>query len=306
VLSTLFHVVVFVFLGLCFRFAPQGAATEPDRQGGIVLVQSSAGKTTYFDEGDAGDSSDSRQNQANNSPASSGGALPDENDLPPDLEGILPRPGTRLGNGDSLLPDAGSLTQGVGPGTKIGGQVQTSVFGVQGTGTKFVYVFDRSGSMEGYQGRPLAAAKRELIQSLDHLEAIHQFQVIFYNERPHVLNPLNRKSPPLMYGDERDKKLALKFINGIVASGATHHMVPLRMAINMRPDVIFLLTDAAEPQLSDEQLAILHKINRSGTIINTIEFGSGPPQGGDNFLKKLALQNGGQYHYQDITILPPR
>ena len=69
-------------------------------------------------------------------------------------------------------------------GTQTGGTTSTGVFGVEGEGSKFVYVFDRSGSMQGFQGRPLAAAKRELITSLESLESVHQFQVIFYNERP--------------------------------------------------------------------------------------------------------------------------
>ena len=44
---------------------------------------------------------------------------------------------------------------------------ETSVFGSRGIGTKFVYVFDRSNSMNDFEGRPLAGAKRELLASLE-------------------------------------------------------------------------------------------------------------------------------------------
>src|SRR5262245_17102357 len=65
---------------------------------------------------------------------------------------------------------------------------ETQVFGVTGRGRKFVYVFDRSLSM---QGAPLAAAKRELIASLGRLEDGQQFQIIFYNEKPRMMPARN-------------------------------------------------------------------------------------------------------------------
>ena len=70
----------------------------------------------------------------------------------------------------------------------------------------------------------------------------------------------------------------------------------------MNPDVIFFLTDAAEPQLSSSQLEeIRQKNNRVGASIHAIEFGAGPQQGGVNFLMRLARQNGGTHVYVDVT-----
>jgi hypothetical protein len=73
----------------------------------------------------------------------------------------------------------------------------------------------------------------------------------------------------------------------------------------MGPDVIFFLTDAGEPQLTARELADLRRKNRAESIINTIEFGAGPFQGGENFLMRLAQQNRGQHVYVDVTSLPP-
>ena len=67
-----------------------------------------------------------------------------------------------------------------------GGKARTSLFGVVGEGYKFVYVLDRSGSMDG---KPLRAVKEELIRSLSTLGSVHQFQIIFYNHQPTLLNP---------------------------------------------------------------------------------------------------------------------
>ena len=159
-----------------------------------------------------------------------------------------------------------------------------------------MYVFDRSASMDGYQGRPLAAAKRELIGSLKSLESIHQFQIVFYNEAPSIFNPLAPQPPRMMFGDDKNKRLAEGYVRSIAATGGTHHMDALRMALNLNPDVLFFLTDADEPQLSSVELAEIARRNqRVGATINAIQFGAGPDRGGYNFLKRLARQNNGQH-----------
>src|SRR3954447_20501329 len=71
---------------------------------------------------------------------------------------------------------------------------ETQVFGLTARGSIFVYVFDRSLSM---QGPALAAAKRELLTSLSHLKPVQQFQIIFYNEKPKMM-----PSPQLLFADD--------------------------------------------------------------------------------------------------------
>jgi len=186
-----------------------------------------------------------------------------------------------------------------------GGQVETSVFGSRGVGTKFVYVFDRSNSMNDFEGRPLAGAKRELIASLQDLDRIHQFQIVFYNHRLSVFNPDYPRSPRMLFGDAATKRRAESFVRRIDADGGTSHWEAIKLALNMRPDVIFLVTDADEPQLSAKELADVQRLNeRVGATINTIEFGVGPDAGRMNFLVRLARQNNGQHVYVDVTKLP--
>jgi hypothetical protein len=304
-MSLLLHAALLLVLGLTVRVTPgAGSVAEPDRSGGIVLVQRSDGRREYFDGGDEAVARRSSPDVAAQSSAAA--ALPSAQELPIDLAGVLPATGAMIGTGEAggALPDAGDLTVGAGPSKAIGGAAQTEVFGLQGVGHEFIYVFDRSGSMSGHGGRPLRAAKRELIASLKDLGRTHQFQIIFYNQTPKVFNPTGA-TPRLFWGDGPSKQLARQFVEGIRADGSTRHMSALSMALKMRPDVIFFLTDAEDPQMTEDELALVRRLNVGReTTVNAIQFGFGPYDGEDNFLKRLARENGGQWAYQDISKLP--
>ena len=183
-----------------------------------------------------------------------------------------------------------------------GGYARTGVFGIQAQGYKFVYVFDRSGSMGGHGGAPLAAAQAQLIKSLHDLGQTHQFQIIFYNERPQVFSPAGAVGR-LVFGTDDNKYQAERFVQSIIADGATEHEDALAMALRMSPDVIFFLTDADEPRLNSRQMAHIARINK-GTQINAIEFGFGAQENVENFLVRLARENGGQHTYVDVSTLP--
>ena len=224
------------------------------------------------------------------------------------LTGVLPAagtsPGASGGAGGGIGSAQGLTTQPRGSNRVRGGYARTGVFGVVGEGHKFVYVFDRSGSMDGHGGAPLSAAKAELISSLRDLGQTHQFQIIFYNEQPRIFNPTGAPGR-LVFGTDQNKYLAQKFIGSITADGATRHEEALELALRMAPDVIFFLTDADEPRMTTQQLAHIVQINR-GTSINAIEFGYGSQSAVDNFLIKLAHQNGGKHMYVDLSQLPAR
>ncbi|MCA9219601.1 MAG: hypothetical protein KDA71_04700, partial [Planctomycetales bacterium] len=69
-------------------------------------------------------------------------------------------------------------------------------------------------------------------------------------------------------------------------------------------DVIFFLTDAHIPRLSQRELdQIRDRADGSGTTIHAIEFGSRPTPAADSFLKDLAGMNRGQYQYVDVRRL---
>jgi len=312
-LSCLLHATGMVVLALLVRDTARGTAPEPDRSAGIVLTQTAGQRTRFFSDEDqeaAAEAPAASATDATEATESMAAALPSASQLPVDLAGVLPDNGSTAGIGagtdlSSALPSAGQLATGPAPSRSVGKGNKTYLFGLEGEGSLFVYVFDRSDSMNGYEGRPLAAAKSELLNSIAMLEATQQFQVIFYNHEVTVFNPNPGQTARLMFADDATKGLAEKFIRTLPATGSTEHMAALLRALLLAPDVIFFLTDAADPQLTAQQLERIRRTNK-GTVIHTIEFGPGPFPGGDNFLMRLARQNDGRHTYVDITRLPTR
>lgn len=205
------------------------------------------------------------------------------------------------GNGAAAADAAGSGAGGQRGGSRPGG-ARTGVFGISSQGHKFVYVFDRSSSMAAHDGAPLAAAKEQLLSSLNDLGSVHQFQIIFYNERPQVFSP-SGASGKLVFANEQSKRLAADFVRGVAADGGTQHEDALALALRMAPDVIFFLTDADEPRMTERQMERIQRLNRGATV-HTIEFGYGPKSEPENFLAQIARQNGGEYVYINIADLP--
>ena len=209
-----------------------------------------------------------------------------------------------LGSGQpatGLPGDAGGLTQGGKVSRTVGGKATVRVFGIEGSGSKFVYVFDRSISM---QGAPLRAAKRQLVASLASLDSVHQFQIIFFNHLPQAWD-LTGGQERIAFATEANKRLAEKFVRGISASGGTYRLVALQRALRLRPDVVFFLTDTDDPMLPTDVVNSIRLAARSGAIIHTIEFGVGSSSKMGNFLTRLASGTGGEYVYVDTGELQP-
>lgn len=238
-------------------------------------------------------------------------ALPGGDSSPVDVSSVLA--GIEPGNSGTGFGDVGEASGGLGMGDGgpvLGGssavpKVKTSVFGIEGTGTRFVYVFDRSSSMNGYTGLPMANAKRELIKSLESLGRAHQFQLIFYNEQPLAYGQLSGMTK-MLSGTDENKQAAVGYVRRMIPDGGTEHLSALRMGLGMGPDVIFFLTDADQPALSQRNLDDLSdRAARSGTVIHTIQFGSGSNQGSGAWIAELAQETGGKYRYIDVTTFAP-
>jgi hypothetical protein len=293
-MSLLLHLGLLLMAGYVLRFAPRGTPSpEADRTVGVALVREVEGRSEYL-------TTEQAQQSSAASSAPLAAALPSPAETAVDLSGFLPAADEGLAAASTLeLPRAGGAASGARGRDGLSDSVRTTVFGTSGSGSKFVYVFDRSGSMAGFGGRPLAAAKRELTASLQDLTETTQFQIIFYNEDPHVFQ-FRSQVPRLVWANPEGRETAAQFVQGIMANGSTRHLPALKMALALRPDVIFFLTDADEPQLTDEELRQIQRWNQA-TAINAIEFGFGPQHRRDNFLVRLARDNGGQHAYVDIS-----
>jgi hypothetical protein len=309
--SVVAHLLLVLLLASVLRYSPPGAARETTRTVGLALKHADYQREYFTDEEDARQNSTSPTDVTTKADAS--GAKSDHTGLtgladgpPSDPTTLLPAvaaptaptigPGAPAAGG---MAGAAGLTAGPAPSRSVTkGRTRTGVFGVMGEGYKFVYVFDRSGSMGGSGQSSLAAAKLELLASIDRLESQHQFQIIFYNDQPAVLDIIGRGR--LVFATDQNKALARKFIDGITADGSTDHEDPLLLALRLQPDVIFFLTDADEPSLTPKQLEKVRRLNGGITSVNAIEFGIGPNLRTDNFLVQLARQNGGQHVYVDM------
>ena len=299
-LSIILHLSLGIVLALTITLAPRGAAEEPARDGGIVLKHLADQQAYYEDE------SIQKSRQAEASSAAQAQSLMELlSERPPVDTDVLPKAPAAIGPGASRpspVGDAASLTQGSGPSTGGGtgrtGYAHTSVFGVPGEGSKFVYVFDRSLSMDEYGGRPLRAAKKELLRSLQDLGNVQQFHIIFYNQHPRIFNP--GVPGRLVFATSGNKLAAEAFVNRITADGGTNHLDALKAAIAMSPDVIFLLTDGTpEHDLNQAELREVRRRNSGRSSINVIQFADGTnPR---STLKQLAAENGGQHATVDIA-----
>lgn len=179
-----------------------------------------------------------------------------------------------------------------------------SLFGVTGIGSRIVFVIDRSDSMNGNGGRPLLAAKTELIRSLDALQQSQFFQFVLYNEEPRPYRGADSvgNAVQMIQAEKPAIKRAQAYIESIAAFGGTNHVDALRIALRMRPDVIFFLTDGLLPSLSERELSDIARIADSyGTTIHGIEFGTQPTPDPSSFVPRLAAANRGQYRYFDVT-----
>ncbi|MFN0056322.1 MAG: vWA domain-containing protein [Planctomycetales bacterium] len=227
-------------------------------------------------------------------------------DAPPVALDLPSREETRLGPGSALPQvgaptDARQLIKSTGTGTGgAGGEPGgggTTFFGHQAEGTSFVYVLDASGSMGEHNA--LGAAKAELLASLAQLQPTQQFQVIFYSEKVYPMVGAGGK-PQLFWGTDPHRTRASQFVSGIQPLEGTRHLEALLQALSYNPEVIFFLTDAGEPILYPADLERIKKRNGGRTQIHAVEFGKGANLKADNFIKRLARDNGGGYVYRDI------
>jgi hypothetical protein len=209
----------------------------------------------------------------------------------------------------SLMPAIGTDALGANSSTHS----VASLFGLSGEGGKFVYVFDRSGSMNSMftlysEGRilsmitPLRSAKRELIRSLQALSPANEFQIVFYNSEPEIFGD-SHYSHELFRATAENKQLATSFVEGMLARGFTNHLLALEAAFTLDPDVIFLLTDGeAKDDLHPTVIRRMYKYcQRRNIVVNVVHFCNKPRD--ECTLIPLAQRTGGQHIFISLESL---
>lgn len=314
--SCVIHAILLMTLITLWRPITRGTGGDTDRPVGIAVVHQTNSGTEYFLSGSEGAPA------ANESESSAASALPSsvmtEADGAAKLDALLadliPREseanlsGTGTEASDSGLSGVGA-TAGLGRSIGnfgTGDKTKTTFLGVEGTGTSFVYVLDRSDSMNVNGSAPMQVAKKELINSIESLNEDNQFQIVFYNDTPIPLTSVRGVSNRMHFAKGPDKTRAKQFVRSMIANGGTEHITALRMGLAFGPEVLFFMTDADEPRLTESQLLDLQdRAYRTRTTIHTIEFRDGPQTGDGGWIKRLADLTKGTYRYVDVLSFRP-
>lgn len=323
-LSCLVHLLILVAGVVLFRSPPR-PAIEVGRSVGIVLTAAPAqDEVQYFDQegaiGQTGsDGAPSDKPDASATSAAEASGLPAA-DQPPatsievDLPGEKAVPGQAIDVGAASIAGASSgpriLNPTAGmqgildqearrprPAGPVGPQAEVSLFGSGTTqGHSFVFVIDRSQSMGSEGLGAIAAAEAELLAALEQLKSNHQFTVVAYNQSPHYL--LGRKLLPVTRENLDQCRYYLK---NLAAFGATDHERAIISALQLAPDVLYLLTDG-DPALNAGQRKRIREEARGHTKITCIQFGRGRPddESTRTALQTVANENGGTYIFVDM------
>jgi hypothetical protein len=192
---------------------------------------------------------------------------------------------------------------------------KTSFFGLAGEGGKFVYVLDRSDSMNLILPRfsegtligniiPLEAAKTELKRSLSALSNTSKFQIVFYNDRVELFHA-GRTTQGLYSATNANKEAAYDYIDNTPGQGSTFHKIALEAAVDFDPDVIFLLTDArAENDLPYDVVdRVIDYCKKHRIVLNVVHFSDVPRP--DCTLIDMAEGTGGNHIFINLTTFAP-
>ena len=172
-----------------------------------------------------------------------------------------------------------------------------------GDATRIIYVVDRSGSMTD----SIDYVKVELKRSIARLTEAETFHVIFYSSGPPLEMPTTRRiratthdsltkhmlaETVLPKATAAAKAKAYAFIDGVIPQGETDPSKALERAFQLKPGVVFILTDGE----FDRAIAdLLKRLNPGAKApVHTVGF---LYRMNEPLLKRIAAENGGQYKF---------
>ena len=149
------------------------------------------------------------------------------------------------------------------------GKASTDFFGIGGYGQTFVYVVDASDSMN--EGRKFERARYELLKSIEQLSSEQRYYVIFYNTAQY---PMDAAAPLLATADNIAN--TTEWVNYVEPTGGTNPLPALLMALSLRPDAIYFLSDGQFDPMVMNQLRFRNRQNLKLDIrqipIHTVAF----------------------------------
>jgi hypothetical protein len=187
----------------------------------------------------------------------------------------------------------GNSGVGTGDGEGTGDGKGVGFFGRRASGERIVYVVDASKSMNQAHPGPgksrFGRVKLELIHSVKELAENQKFFIVFFNERA-IPMPSDR----LVDASQGAKLQYLRWMIDVAADGKTDPAAALLLALRLKPDTIYFLTDGDFRTTIVREVAVT---NQGLVKIHTIGFSQ---ERGEKLLQAIAEQNGGTY-----TFVPP-
>jgi hypothetical protein len=172
--------------------------------------------------------------------------------------------------------------------------------------SRVVYVIDASGTMIAY----LQIVLRELARSLDGLTPSQSFGVVFFQENRAIQVPPRNRLIPATPDARSDALRWIREGENIIPRGRSNPVAAFEHAMQLKPDVIFLLSDNITGSGiyeidQGELLARLEKLNPADrltgnrrTLINCIQFLDPDPQ---DTLRRIAEAHGGPRGYKFLS-----
>ncbi|MEL6110100.1 MAG: VWA domain-containing protein [Planctomycetota bacterium] len=219
-----------------------------------------------------------------------------------EIDVIAPEPVPTSNQGsftaDSTADTGRTAVDGGGPGADA---ARGSFFGIEASGQNFVYVLDQSGSMDGQRFR---RAADELVRSVETLSEDQNFFVVLFNTQMHQMFDQRGLTPsPIPASAENKRKLA-RWLNDINPNGGTDPRMGLKLALQMKPSAVFMLSDGEFTDDKKRRSGILRaddgntkqmvKRMEASVPIHAIAFED--PNSCVN-MKELASLTGGEYRF---------
>lgn len=170
--------------------------------------------------------------------------------------------------------------------------------GVEGGGNHFVYLVDSSGSM----GDGFESARSELLRSIEVLKPEQRFYVVFFDAESDYMRLADptRDESQSVNATAANKSALSRWAMRISKDRGKASYDPLRFALRLRPDVVFLLSDGEFPQGIEDLLLEENKVenlfgeSKPIAIVHTISYHS---KEGESRMRRIAQQNQGQYRH---------
>jgi uncharacterized protein YegL len=205
----------------------------------------------------------------------------------PDLEQQIGTSGNVKGELAKATARDGSNRKGL---SGMGGG--SSFFGIESAGEKFVFIVDSSRSM---QGKRWEHANKELLRSISELGPDQKFFVICFDYVARPAFDLLPENIKFLTASNNSRRRIRQWIQSLDLGSNTRPADAMRLALALRPDAIYLLSDGELEDDTYEMLALANHDASTGKVIVPIHTISLYSTSGRELLELIASNNGGKF-----------